>query len=85
MRLFAVILTKNEARNQANDAEGITLIVEALKSHGPLTTRKVRQHAGGMGRDRADRLLGKLMTNGTVDCADVKVRGRDATEWRLTT
>lgn len=79
------VKTKNEARNQANDAEGIRLIVEALKSQGPLTTRKVRDHAGGMGRDRADRLLGKLLTNDKVTSAEVRVRGRDATEWRLAT
>jgi hypothetical protein len=74
--------TKIEQRNAQNDAEGIHKIIDALRG-GPLTTSKVRRHAGGMGRDRAERLLGRMLGAGTVTCSDVVVRGKAGTEWTL--
>lgn len=74
--------TKREQKNAQNDAEGIHKIIDALRG-GPLTTSKVRRHAGGMGRDRAERLLGRMLDAGTVTCKDVIVRGKEGTEWTL--
>lgn len=74
--------TKQEQKTAKNDAEGIQKIVEALRKR-PLTTSKVRLHAGGMGRDRAARLLGQMLDDGIVTCRDVVVRGKDGTEWTL--
>lgn len=66
-------LSKSE-KTAKNDAEGIHQIIDALQG-GPMTTGKIRLHTGGMGRGRAERLLGRMLHAGTVAYEDIKVCG----------
>lgn len=66
--------TRGEERQDDRDAKGRQAILDAL-SQGPMTTRQIRAEAGGMGKQRAERLLDLLETEGRVTWQETIIRG----------
>ncbi len=65
-------LTKGEERQLDRDAEGKQSILDALEGE-PLTHRQIR--ALGFSKERADRLLAKLESDGLIGVEEITARG----------
>lgn len=73
--------TKGEQRQSDRDRKGFDAILAALLD-GPLTERAIRK-AVGMGKERAERLLDMLESQGHIESQTVDVNGNEATEYRI--
>lgn len=63
-----------EERQSERDHEGLRKIIEAL-SDGPMSVKRIRTACGGMGKDRAERLLMKLESERKVTWEERTIRG----------
>jgi hypothetical protein len=73
----------SEERQAKNDAEGHELILKALATKA-MTINQIRREAG-LSRDRAERLIGQLLSAGKVVAQPITIRGNPTHEYRLPT
>ena len=75
-------ITKQQRRQQDNDKEGFTKIMDAIEADGPATPKKIEERTG-ISRDRLRRLLNMFQAAGNLAAQDVTVRGNATREYRL--
>jgi AAA domain/DnaB-like helicase N terminal domain len=73
-------LSGQDLRQKEKDEEGFVKIIGML-SLGPATKRKLRDC--GVSKDRLERLLGMLVSDGRIEFEDVSVNGNPSREYRL--
>lgn len=74
-------LPQGEQRQVDRDREGVNAIIKALGS-GPATARALRQRSG-LGKDKQQRLLDLLASQGHVTVKEISVRGNQCHEYAL--
>ena len=75
--------TVGEERQSERDKAGMNAIRQALAGQA-LTPRGIRDHTG-IGKPRAERLLGQLFAAGEVTYQNIEIRGNETREYRLNT
>lgn len=74
-------LTRQEERASQRDKDGIDAILDALAG-GPLTAKRLRDRTG-ISKERIDRLLYSLESDGEIVSTTIKVRGNECKEYAL--
>ncbi|HMO86432.1 MAG TPA: hypothetical protein PKC18_16085, partial [Lacipirellulaceae bacterium] len=76
-------LTGNQRRQQDQDREGLDVVLGKLRE-GPATITELVRRGIGMGKPRAEKLLGLLIDAGDVTRESGTVWGNQATIYQLT-
>jgi len=74
-------LTAREQRQKENDREAMDKVIAALQD-GPRTARKVGEKTG-LSRDRRQRILDLMVSEGALFTRDIVVRGNACSEYHL--
>lgn len=73
--------TANEQRQAERDREGVEKIVSGLQQ-GPATARQLRERTG-LSRERQQRLLDMMLSQGQLTTKEIEIRGNQTSEYHL--
>ena len=71
-----------EERKSAEDAKAIGMILAQIQDKGPSTVKKLIGYTG-IGRQRLERLIGQLHSEGRITSTTVTVRGNECEQYQL--